>query len=443
MGAKGRQRKRPTGRARLALVLFGGIFVALFVVVAISEGITTPTPPPGDAALVTGLPGDMGNVSEEEVQKTIEQQVAESGGKAPKPGEKFYYRRMSVAMNELMNALWIEAESEDMGIQVTDKQIEDELEKIKKQSFPTPAAYKAFLKKSHLTPEEVERRVKLQVINTQVQEQVKAEAPLPTEEELKEAYEEEKAERFTTKESRDVRVIANEDKSKVDTALEELEKDSSPANWKKVATKYSTDPGTKSKGGLQPAVQEEFLPEQLKKPIFGGATGELVGPIKVENFYLVVEVVNLNPAKTKSFAEAKAEVSATITEKKQEETLAAFFRNLNSKWKARTYCAKGFITEPCSNSGELTKNTEAAPGCYEEHPKEPATSCPAPVLMNKPALPGTVSFAKPGGEPFVQRSLPPAAEEGEGAAEAPAGAPAPEEAAPPPEEAPAPEPSGK
>jgi parvulin-like peptidyl-prolyl isomerase len=438
MGAKGRQSSRPSGRGRLALILFGGLFVALFVIVAISEGITTPTPPEGDAAIVTGLPGDMGNISEEEVEKTIEQQVAETGGKAPKPGEKFYYRRMSVAMNELTNALWIEAEAEDMGIAVTDKQIEDELEKIKKQSFPTEAAWKAFLKKSHLTPEEVRRRVKLQVINTQVQEKVKAEAPIPTEEELKEAFEAEKAERFTTKESRDVRVIANEDKSEVDAALSALEEDHSPAGWEKAAKKYSTDEGTKTKGGLQPGVQEEFLPESLKGPIFGAATGELVGPLKVENTYLIVEVVKLNPAKTKSFAEAKAEVSATITEKKQEEVLAAFFRNLNSKWKARTHCARGFIVEPCINSAELTKNPEASPGCYEEHPKEPATSCPAPVLMNKPALPGTVSFAKPGGEPFVQRSLPPAAEE-----EAAAEAPAPEEAAPAPEEAPEPESSGK
>lgn len=437
MGAKGRQRKGPTGRGRFALILFGGLFVALFVIVAISEGITTPTPPKGDAAIVTGLPGDMGNISEEEVERTIAQQVAETGGKPPKRGEKFYYRRMSVAMNELTNALWMEAEAEDLGIQVTDKQIEDELEKIKKQSFPTEAAWKAFLKKSHLTPEEVNRRVKLQVLNTQVQEKAKASAPVPTEEELEEAYNAEKSERFTAKESRDVRVIANEDKSKVDAALKALEKDHSPASWKKVAKKYSTDEGTKEKGGLQPGVQEEFLPESLKGPIFGAATGELVGPLKVEKTYLLVEVVKLNPAKTKSFAEAKAEVSATITEKKQEEALAAFFRNLNSKWKARTFCARGFIVEPCANTAELTKNSEAPPGCYEEHPKEPVTGCPAPVLMNKPALPGTVSFAKPGGEPFVQRPLPPAPKE-EAAAEAPA-----PEAAPAPEEAPEPESSGK
>ena len=430
MGAKGRQSNRPSGRGRLALILFGGIFVVLFVIVAISEGITTPTPPPGNAAIVTGLPGDLGLISEEEVERTIAQQVAETGGKPPKPGEKFYYRRMSVAMNELTNALWIEAESEDMGITVTDKQIEDELEKIKKQSFPTEAAWQAFLKKSHLTPEEVQRRVKLQVINAQVQEQVKGEAPVPTEEELEEAFEAEKGERFTTKESRDVRVIANEDKSEVEAALSELEKDHSPAGWKKTAKKRSTDEGTKNKGGLQPGVQEEFLPESLKGPIYSAATGELIGPLKVENTYLAVEVVKLNPEKTKSFAEAKAEVSATLTEKKQEEVFAAFYRELNNKWKSRTYCARGFIVEPCANTAELTHSSEAEPSCYEAHPKEPPTGCPAPVTMNKPALPGTISFAKPQGEGFVQRPLPPAAEE-EAAAEAPAEAPAPEEAAEP------------
>jgi parvulin-like peptidyl-prolyl isomerase len=437
MGAKGRQRKGPSNRSRLALVLFGGLFIALFVIFAIAEGTSPPAVPEGDAAYVTGLPGDMGNISEEEVIRTIEQQVAETGGKAPKRGEKFFYRRMSVALGEITNALWMEAEAEDMGIQVTDKQIEDELEKIKKQSFPTEAAYKAFLKKSHFTPEEVERRVKLQVINNQIQEKVKAEAPVPTEEELQEAYDEEKAERFTTAESRDVRVIANEDKSKVDAALKELEKDHSPASWKKVANKYSTDEGTKEKGGLQPGVQEEFLPESLKGPIFGAATGELVGPLKVEETYLLVEVVKLNPAKVKSFPEAKAEISATITEKKQEEQLGVFFRELNSKWKQRTFCAKGFIVEPCSNSGELIKNTEASPGCYEEHPKEPPTACPAPVVANKPALPGTVSFAKPGGEPLVQRPVLPVVEE-----EAAPGTAAPEEAVAP-EEAPEPESSGK
>ncbi|HET7508766.1 MAG TPA: peptidyl-prolyl cis-trans isomerase [Solirubrobacterales bacterium] len=431
MGAKGRQSNRSSGRGRFALILFGGIFVVLFVVVAASEGITTPTPPEGDAAIVTGLPGDMGNITEEDVENTIAQQVAETGGKPPKPGEKFYYRRMSVAMNELTNALWIEAESEDMGIQVTDKQVEDELEKIKKQSFPTEAAWQAFLKKSHLTPDEVQRRVKLQVINTQVQEQVKAEAPVPTEEELEEAYDEEKAERFSTKESRDVRVIANEDKSEVDAALKELEKDHSPASWKKVAKKYSTDEGTNEKGGLQPGVQEEFLPESLKGPIYGAATGELVGPLKVENTYLIVEVVKLNPEKTKSFAEAKAEVSATLTEKRQEEVFAAFYRELNSKWKSRTFCARGFITEPCANTAEILRNSEANPACYEAHPKEPLTGCPAPVKMNKPALPGTVSFTKPQGDGFVQRPLPPAEEEA--AAEAPAA----------PEEAPEAEPPGE
>ena len=53
-------------------------------------------------------------------------------------------------------------------------------------------------------------------------------------------------------ESRDVRVVVNKDKAKAEAAKALLEKDDSPASWKKVAAKYSEDPTTKTKGGLQP-----------------------------------------------------------------------------------------------------------------------------------------------------------------------------------------------
>jgi hypothetical protein len=70
----------------------------------------------------------------------------------------------------------------------------------------------------------------------------------------------------------------------------------------------------------------------------------------------------------------------------------------------------------------------------------PATQCPAPVTPISPALPGTVTEAKPKGEPFPQRPLPEAsAEQGEEVPGAIPGA-APEGEAPPAGEAP---PSGE
>ena len=77
-----------------------------------------------------------------------------------------------------------------------------------------------------------------------------------------------------------MRVVVNKDKAKVEAAKAALEKDDSPASWKKVAAKYSEDPSTKAKGGLQPALTEELLASQeaLKTAVFGSATGVVTGP---------------------------------------------------------------------------------------------------------------------------------------------------------------------
>jgi parvulin-like peptidyl-prolyl isomerase len=337
-------------------------------------------------------------------------------------------------LKELLEGAWIRGEAEEMGIKTTPKQVEEELATIKKQSFPTKGSYQKFLKESKFTPEDVNNVVEVKVLSTAIQEQVNSETPAPSSSEVQSYYEAEKAKQFTEKESRDVRIVLNKDKSKVEAAKKELEKDHSPAAWKKVAKKYSSDPTSKTKGGLTEGISEEFLKEPLKKAIFGAATGELVGPTKFETNWILTEVVKLNPAKVKKLPEVKAQIEETLKSEKQQEFFAEFVSGYQSKWVSRTICASGFEIESCSNfkgSGH-PKNANAA--CYEANPKTPASECPSPVTPIKPALPGSISEKNPKGEAFPQRPLPESAgEAGAAATEVPAGGAAPEAA---PEEAP-------
>jgi parvulin-like peptidyl-prolyl isomerase len=414
------------------LALFGALFVVLFVVFAVAQGLGAPSVPSGDVALVQGVPTQLGHISEEDFEKALERQASAAKlKKTPKPGEPKYDELKEAALEELLQGAWLQGEAEEMGITVTEKEIEDELAKIKETNFPTQKAYKKFLAESHFTQQEVNERVEQQVAVAKIQEKVKAEAPAASSEAIAESYEAEKATKFTTKESRDVRVVINEDKAKIEAAKKALEKDHSPAGWKKIAAKYSSDATTKSKGGLQPGIQEEFLPEQLKKPLFSAATGELIGPIKVEKNYFELEVVKLNPAKAKSLKEAEAEISATLAQEKQQEFFTEFIAGYESKWRSRTYCASGFETSKCANFGGSGHPASAPAECYEANPATPAKECPAPVTPTQPALPGSVTPLKPKGEPFAQRPRPPAPEE----AAATEGAPVPG-AAPTPEAAP-------
>jgi len=439
MGAKAGQRGRPgrggkapqsgnaAGRQRLGLILFGALFILLFIGFAVAEGLTNPSVPSGDAVHISSVPSEFGNISEGNVKNAL----ARQGKKAPKPGSKKYEE----AVTEQIEGVWIRGQAEEMDISVTEKQVEDELATIKKQKFPTPSAYKKFLKESHFTQDEVNQLVELQIFVKEIQAKIAGEAPKPTSSDIEAYYNAEKATQFTTKESRDVRLILNEDKKEVEAAKAALEKDSSPASWKKVAKKYSSDPTSAAKGGLQEGITEEFLKGPLKTAIFDSPTKELVGPVKFEKNWVLVEVVKLTPEKQQTLAESKAQIESTLGQQMQQEYLAEFVAGYETRWRSRTRCADDFLVEKCANFSSDGRPANASPACYEEDPKTPAKECPAPVTPTSPTLPGKVSVTKPKGEPLPQRPQPESSGE-EAATELPPGV-APEGEAPPAEAPPA------
>jgi len=422
-GKRGRDRDRAAGRQRLGLIVFGALFVLLFIGFAVAQGIGSPGVPSGDVVKVNDVSDEIGTVSQKEFDRAFALQVkAAKLKKAPAPDSKKYEEVKEGTLTELIEGIWIRGQAEEMGITVTDKQVEEELAQIKKSSFPTPSSYKKFLEESGFTQEDVNDRVELQTLVTAIQEKVNSEAPAPSEAEISAYYEEEKASQFTEKESRDVRLIINKDKSKVEAAKKELEKDNSPASWKKVAPKYSSDPTSKAKGGLQEGITEEFLKGELKEAIFGSATGELEGPVKFETNWILVEVAKLNPAKEKKLPEVKAQIEETLKSEKQQKYLGEFAKSFESRWNSRTYCAGGYEIAKCANYTSSGHPANAAPACYEADPKTPATECPAPVTPIKPALPGSITLQKPEGEPFVQGPLPESSGGAASATELPPGA---------------------
>jgi parvulin-like peptidyl-prolyl isomerase len=398
------------GRQRLALVLFGALFVILFAGYAIAEGLGHPSVPEGDVAIVEHVPDEIGEVSEADFKRALLQQAAQAKLKStPKPGDDKYEELKTAALGELLDTIWIQGEAEELDISVTPKQIATELAQIKKTNFKTPAEYQKFLKTSRFTKADVLDRVKLQLLSTQIQEAITKRAPPATDAEIADYYETAKDAQYTTAESRDVRVIVNKDKAQVEAAKAALEKDDSPASWKKVATKYSEDPTTKAKGGLQQALTEELLASQeaLKSAIFDNPTGVLVGPVDVEGKFFVVEVDKLNPAKVKSLEEVSAEIKAQLTQQVAQEAFSEFVAEYQSKWQSRTFCAGAYVIERCANYVGDGHPTSAPPGCYEADPKGGLPkACPAPVAQVAPALPGSVTLLKPQGERLPQRPRP-------------------------------------
>lgn len=392
------------GLRRLALLGFAALLVLLFVGFAIAQGIGNPSVPSGDVAIVEDAPEGIGTISEKDLEHAIEIAAAKAQIKSvPKPGDEKYEELQETALGELFDVVWIQGLAEEMDISVTSKEVAQELEKLKKQAFKTEKQYEEFLKESHYTAKDVDQLVKVQVLSTKIQEQLKEESSGPSSREIEEYYEEAKASQFTTPESRDIRIVVNKDKGKAEEAKAALEKDSSVKSWEEVAKKYSTDPSTKGKGGLQSGVSEGQLSEPLNAEIFKAEQGDLGGPVKESRGYVVFEVATIKPEKISSLEEVKSQISSQLEQQNQQQAFSHFLSNYNSTWKSRTFCADGFRIKRCANAEGEAHPAEASPACYEANPKEPAEACPAPVTQVKPAQPGSVSLLEREGKKLTQR----------------------------------------
>jgi parvulin-like peptidyl-prolyl isomerase len=424
----------PAATRRLGLLVFGVAFVVLFAIVAISEGLGDPSVPSGDAALVEDAPGDIGQVSEADVAHAIELAAKQAGEKkAPKPGDPKYEETKETAMQSVLEGVWIQGVGNEWGIEVTDAEVAKELKKVKKESFKSEAEFQKFLKESGYTPADIDTRIRIQVLSTQIQEQLKEKAPKPSQDDVENYYEAAKGTQFTQKASRDVRTVVNKDRKKAEEALDALSGDNSEANWKKVAKKFSEDPTTKASGGLQKGVAEGALEEPLDAAVFDASEGVIEGPIKAPQGYTVFEVASSTPESVQELKAVEAQIKSTLEQQLEQEYFTSFVSSFNSEWTQRTFCAPGYVIERCANFEDNGRPATAPEACYEADPKGGRPeACPAPVPQLVPALPGTVTPLEPKGKPLAQRPRP-LDEPGAGAEEA---AGLPEGAVPPPTGAP-------
>jgi foldase protein PrsA len=433
-GGAGRRPSDPAAVRRLGLLVFGVAFVALFVIVALADGVGHPSVPSGDVALIESAPSGKGDITTADFEHGLEQAAVQAGQKkVPKPGEKQYDELKETALNGLLEPVWVEGLAAELGISVTEKEVEEELKKLKKENFKTEAEYQKFLKEAHYTTEDVLQKVKLQTLSTEIQKTLKENVSQPSKSEIENYYEAAKATQFTQKASRDIRVVVNKDKNKAEEALAKLSKDDTAKNWEKVAKELSEDTASKEAGGLKRAVTEESLEEPLAADVFGTPEGQVTGPIKTKQGYTVFEVENTTPEEVQELKTVESQIKGTLAQRAEQEYFTVFVADFNQKWKGRTYCASGYVTERCANFKGSGHPSTAPEGCYEAHPKGGfPEACPAPVFQLIPALPGTVTPLEPTGKPLAQRPQPAGlkeeAEEGAGT-ELPPGV-APEEAPP-------------
>jgi foldase protein PrsA len=284
----------------------------------------------------------------------------------------------------LIQAEWIQGEAKDQGVKVSDAELKKSFEQQKKQSFPTEKEYKAFLKSSGMTQEDIDLRVKIDLLSNKIRTKVTKEKKTVTSADIQKYYDKNKA-RFAQPEKRDLNVVLTKTKAKANQAKSALDSDDS---WKAVAKKYSIDQASKDAGGKLPGVQPGQQEKAFDTAVFQAKKGQIEGPVKTQFGYYVFEVTKVTPKSQQSLEEATPTIKQLLQQQGEQKTLNDFVKSFEKKWKDRTNCRKGYVVTMCKNAPKPKKGAQTTPpGAVPAQPQGGASQGGAQQVPQTPAQP--------------------------------------------------------
>jgi parvulin-like peptidyl-prolyl isomerase len=239
-----------------------------------------------------------------------------------------YQATVQQILPQLVSVEIAKAYAQQHNITVSDKEVDQELAKLKEQvgdqarasgqDISNQEAYEQALKQNNITEEQLRQDLRESILPVQeVQEKVASDAE-PSDEEIQKYYEQNKEAQFTTPEQRCVRhILFNKDqKEKAEDVKQQLE---NGGDFAKLAKENSQDPGSAENGGdLGCLGKGETVPE-FEKAAFGAEQGEIVGPVETEFGYHILKVTDVKPEQTRSIQEVESQIRSQLAAEKQTE----------------------------------------------------------------------------------------------------------------------------
>ena len=257
----------------------------------------------------------------------------------------------------LIRGTWLDQEAGKQKVKVTDAEVQKQIDAAKKQAFQKPGDFEKFLQRQGLTEADVFFQQRSQLLEQKLTQKVTKGKDKVTDAQIAQYYEKNKS-KFATPERRDLRIVLTKDKARADAAKAALD---SGQSWSSVAKKYSVDQASKSQGGKLSGVAKGQQEKALDEAIFKADKGQLVGPVKTQFGYYVLEVSKVTEAKQQSLEQSKASIKQILSSDGQRKALDTFGKDYRKRWKEETACRKGYTTADCKNGPKQNTTSTAQP----------------------------------------------------------------------------------
>jgi foldase protein PrsA len=271
-------------------------------------------------------------------------------------------------MQFLISSAWIEGESHDQGVKISDTDVKKDFDKQRQTSFPKDADYTKFLQTSGYVQEDLLYRIRVNDLSTKLRDHVLKGSDKVSDAAISTYYNKNKS-KFAQPEKRDLKIVLTKTEAQAKAAKAKLDAGQSFAT---VAKKYSIDQGTKDNGGLLAAVPKGQQEKALDDATFKADKGKIEGPVKTQFGYYVFEVAKITPGSQQTLDQSKASIKQLLVSQQQQNKLNAFVKTFQKKWKDRTDCRKGYATSDCKNGPKAATTAAAAPSSATPQQAPPA-----------------------------------------------------------------------
>ncbi len=234
-------------------------------------------------------------------------------------------------LDDLVNKKLILQEARRQGITVSQKEVDNRLESVKK-TFPSHEAFEQALDRMGMTEKEFRVEVEENLMVARATDWVSRNVKV-TSEEVEDYYQKNK-EQYQEPEKVRLRWIVLSSQEQARDVVDQLEQG---ADFSQLARQYSIDDDTRDRGGELGELSRAKLPPEVAEIAFKLNPGEHSQVVRIQKGYTIVQVDERIPPRQKDFEEAESEIRTTLISQKKEEKFRAWLEELRKEAEIKIY----------------------------------------------------------------------------------------------------------
>ena len=271
----------------------------------------------------------------------------------PKPGSAEYEQLKGQAITFLIQRAEFEQEAKDIGIKITDQDVDKRIEQLKKQFYGgSEQKYKRTLAQQGLTEEQAKGEVRAQLVSEDLFKKITGDVKV-SDKEIRDYYDSHKAQ-YQQPASRDVRHILVQKKALADQLYAQVK---GGANFAALAKKYSKDPGSASNGGKLTVTKGQTVPA-FDKTAFSLKKGQISQPVKTQYGYHIIQALSaVKPPQKTPLSKVESSIRQQLGDQQKRDAMTKWVDDTKNKYcNSRIKYQVGFAPnpDPCTTTGTTT-----------------------------------------------------------------------------------------